>query len=180
MSKQFPYPCVRCGFCCLCTPCNVALKIIPNAKQFESCPALSINNKVATCKLIETAVQEHLPKLKEIMGFGLGCCMKARAFKNGIEYDFAAMPEEWKTIACIQKLKQNLQKENKKMTIVTKCNAEGCPIKNKCFRFTAPDDGFQSYLFTPPYNHQTNTCEEYTECIIVASKRICKDAMEDK
>jgi len=40
------------------------------------------------------------------MGIGKGCCIKARAFKDGIEYDFASLPAEVK-----QKLVQSLRKE---------------------------------------------------------------------
>ena len=34
--------------------------------------------------------------LMEMMGVGKGCCIKARAFKDGVEYDFASLPKELK------------------------------------------------------------------------------------
>ena len=49
------------------------------------------------------------------------------------------------------------------MTDIAKCSGEGCPIKEKCYRFTASEDTFQSWIEKPPYNHEKNNCEIYWE-----------------
>jgi hypothetical protein len=36
------------------------------------------------------------------------------------------------------------------MTDITKCTGEGCPLKETCYRFTAPAEMYQSYFMTPP------------------------------
>jgi hypothetical protein len=34
---------------------------------------------------------------------------------------------------------------------ITKCDGEGCPVKEHCVRFlTPPDENLQAYFFTPP------------------------------
>lgn len=42
---------------------------------------------------------------------------------------------------------------------ISKCNGEGCPFKEKCFRFTAPVNEFRQAYFSTPYNKETNKCE---------------------
>lgn len=38
------------------------------------------------------------------------------------------------------------------MPDITKCEGTDCPVKEKCYRFTARDSEFrQSYFATPPY-----------------------------
>lgn len=38
------------------------------------------------------------------------------------------------------------------MPDITKCEGTDCPVKEKCYRFTARDSEFrQSYFVTPPY-----------------------------
>lgn len=37
------------------------------------------------------------------------------------------------------------------MPDITKCNGEGCQIKDKCYRFTSVADSYQSYFVTPPF-----------------------------
>ncbi len=45
---------------------------------------------------------------------------------------------------------------------ITKCKGDGCPLKDKCFRHTAPaNEYWQSYFVNPPY--KDNTCEYYWE-----------------
>lgn len=34
---------------------------------------------------------------------------------------------------------------------ITKCTGEGCPVKEKCFRFTTKDEDI--YFDTPPYTN---------------------------
>jgi hypothetical protein len=36
------------------------------------------------------------------------------------------------------------------MTDITKCTGEGCPLKETCYRFTAPAEMYQSYFMAPP------------------------------
>jgi len=79
---KYPNPCTRCGFCCLAETCTLA-RISFKIGKHDPCPALVFNGDVATCTL------ESVP-------FGDGCCIKARAYHNGIEYDFAGLPAELK------------------------------------------------------------------------------------
>lgn len=85
---KFPYKCCRCGMCCLSMQCPISIKIY----GIQSiCPALSFENNIASCKYAGTLVP-----------IGDGCCIKARAFKDGVEYDFASLPNELKFIAVKQ------------------------------------------------------------------------------
>jgi len=36
------------------------------------------------------------------------------------------------------------------MADITKCSGEGCPLKDMCYRFTAPGSEYQAYFTTPP------------------------------
>ena len=46
------------------------------------------------------------------------------------------------------------------MADITKCDGVGCPLKEKCYRFTAKDNEYgQSYFTETPYNKETKTCE---------------------
>lgn len=83
--KQFPYPCCRCGFCCLSCSCPAAIRIY-GVKKSDPCPGLTFDQDKATCGLA------HLPG----MGMGEGCCISARAFKDGKVFDFASLPEQLK------------------------------------------------------------------------------------
>lgn len=50
------------------------------------------------------------------------------------------------------------------MADITMCTGENCPIKKKCYRFTAPVSEFrQSYFFKPPFKIKDGvvTCEMY-------------------
>jgi hypothetical protein len=48
---------------------------------------------------------------------------------------------------------------------ITKCTGEGCPVKEFCFRFTAPDSEYrQSYFVEPPMVVEDGkfiTCDMY-------------------
>lgn len=70
--------------CCLSIQCPIS--IIKYGKQ-SICPALSFNDNIASCKHagIDVPIED-------------GCCIKARVYKNGIEYDFASLPKELKYI----------------------------------------------------------------------------------
>jgi hypothetical protein len=44
------------------------------------------------------------------------------------------------------------------MANITKCTGDNCPIKEKCYRFTAISSKYQSW-FSPPYGRdEPNTC----------------------
>lgn len=48
------------------------------------------------------------------------------------------------------------------MTDITKCNYEGCPLKEKCYRFTAPaNDLWQSYFTEIPFDIEKENCEYF-------------------
>ena len=46
---------------------------------------------------------------------------------------------------------------------ITKCQAKDCPVKDKCYRFTSPASGRQSYFLDKPYEIKDGkfTCEAY-------------------
>jgi hypothetical protein len=72
------------------------------------CPYLEFENDNAVCKLAEVLcdltpcyVGKALyskETVLEMFGIGKGCCIKARAYKNGKEYDFASLPEAVKKV----------------------------------------------------------------------------------
>lgn len=46
------------------------------------------------------------------------------------------------------------------MADISKCRGGDCPLKEKCFRFTAPTNEFrQSYFVDVPYDKETNKCK---------------------
>lgn len=45
------------------------------------------------------------------------------------------------------------------MADITKCVAKDCPLKDKCYRFTAKDGHWQSYS-----NYESDLNEDKTEC----------------
>ena len=57
-------------------------------EKHDPCPALKFEGEVATC-ILATLLISPIP-------VGEGCCIKARAYKNGVEYDFASLPPELK------------------------------------------------------------------------------------
>lgn len=83
---KFPYPCIRCGFCCLCFVCITGKVFYGIPEKGVRCPGLSFENGIASCALV----------VKNLVPIGDGCCIKARAYHEGIEYDFAALPGEIK------------------------------------------------------------------------------------
>jgi hypothetical protein len=87
MSEQYPNPCCRCGFCCVVETCPIARMVYGVSKQ-DKCQAFKYDkfSKESTCLIAENG----LP------GIGDGCCMAARCYKDGIEYDFASLPQSIK------------------------------------------------------------------------------------
>lgn len=47
------------------------------------------------------------------------------------------------------------------MADITKCKGEGCPFKERCYRFTAKGAYYQSYFQFPPIKGKV--CEYYWE-----------------
>ena len=45
------------------------------------------------------------------------------------------------------------------MTDITKCTGEGCPLKETCYRYTAPREMYQSFFFGVPIKN--GKCENY-------------------
>ena len=80
---KYPNPCCRCGFCCLSETCPVGMEVYGILK-IDKCPALSFEDNIATCLL------------SMLVPTGDGCCIRARAFKDGQQYDFATLPVAFK------------------------------------------------------------------------------------
>ena len=83
---KYPNPCTRCGLCCLSIPCPISI----NAGHSHPCPMLKFKGDFAICLMAKS------------IPLGDGCCIKARAYKNGIEFDFAALTPELKIMAVRQ------------------------------------------------------------------------------
>ena len=48
------------------------------------------------------------------------------------------------------------------MPDITMCRGDKCPLKNKCYRYTAtPSEYWQSWFLEVPYNHKMEECEEF-------------------
>ena len=85
-NMNFPNECCRCGFCCLAETCPIGQTFYKVSKETR-CPGLSFDPQgQATCELA----------IRGIVPIGDGCCIKARAYKDGIEYDFASLCKETK------------------------------------------------------------------------------------
>jgi hypothetical protein len=83
MNGKFPFPCCRCGYCCLVETCPAG-QVFLGVEEYHPCPGLSFEDGQADCQI---ALID--PK---IIGVGLGCCIKARAVKGDKVYDFASLP----------------------------------------------------------------------------------------
>jgi hypothetical protein len=93
---DFPFPCCRCGYCCLHESCPVA-QIAFEIDKADPCPALRFDGGGAVCLL---ALEDP-----EVIGVGLGCCIKATCYKDGVAHDFAALPPALKHhVAAMKKL----------------------------------------------------------------------------
>lgn len=83
---MYPNECCRCGFCCLHEMCPVGQIYYLHAVNDDGhCPGLSFDGDVAVCALAP-----------ELVPIGDGCCMAARCYRDGVEYDFASLPREMK------------------------------------------------------------------------------------
>jgi hypothetical protein len=97
MSKEFPFKCARCGFCCLNTTCPIGQSVFKVNKE-DQCPGLYFNQDMqAGCRLAESET------MKPIIGIGNGCDMLGRAIQGDKQVPFAPLPEEVKhIIVCLQ------------------------------------------------------------------------------
>ena len=85
-TMNFPNECCRCGFCCLAETCPIG-QTVYKIDQTMPCPGLSFDSQgKATCELA----------IRGLVPVGDGCCIKARAFKDGVQYDFASLCKETK------------------------------------------------------------------------------------
>ena len=87
MSAEYPNPCCRCGFCCLAETCPAG-QMYHRIGKYTPCPSLRFTRgaRWAVCDLVPLG----------LVPIGDGCCIKARAYKDGVEYDFASLPSDLK------------------------------------------------------------------------------------
>lgn len=95
MSKKHPRECCRCGYCCLSESCEGATFYF-GIERYQRCPALVFSGNIASC-----IISSMIP------GIGEGCCIRARAIRDGITYDFAALPASLK-VMCAKQFRQRL------------------------------------------------------------------------
>lgn len=107
---RYPYPCSRCGVCCLAVTCEVGQTYF-GIEAGTLCPGLSFEGDFHVDPVTLEAVENPgrlagcmLAKIfgPEILGLGMGCCIKARAIKNGVTYDVAALPPAFKLLLAKQ------------------------------------------------------------------------------
>jgi hypothetical protein len=103
MSEAYPFPCNRCGFCCIAKQCQVSVQVFGQLPNGIVCPALSFDGDVSSCGLIAMAKPEFKDEAMKVLGIGAGCCVKARVMTvGGQQLDFAAMPDDQKVGAVRQ------------------------------------------------------------------------------
>lgn len=50
------------------------------------------------------------------------------------------------------------------MTDITMCQGHDCPLRESCYRYTAPANPFrQSYFVYEPYNDEEDDCAEWID-----------------
>ena len=94
---KFESECLRCGFCCLSYTCPVGMEVY-RVEKLNLCPGLMFDGDWAICRAALDMISAGAPEKRvyEVMGFGHGCCISARAYKNGVKYDFAELPAKLK------------------------------------------------------------------------------------
>lgn len=102
MNGNYPHPCVHCGMCCLLTPCPIAIER-KGARPGRPCPYLQWcdDGTGSRCGLapeyVVGAIPQSVEHVRQLFGFGVGCCIKARAVTvDGEVHDFAGLPGEVK------------------------------------------------------------------------------------
>lgn len=93
--ETFEHKCCNCGFCCIMENCPIAIDQFNIPKFGVKCPALLFNNlKKSSCHLAKKSFT-----IRNMLGIGVGCCIKATVFSDGNEKDFAACNESLKFAA---------------------------------------------------------------------------------
>lgn len=65
------------------------------------------------------------------------------------------------------------------MSDIAKCKGEGCPMKESCYRFTAPENELcQSYFVTPPI--EDGKCKLYWGDVQQSIMDALQDIVENK
>jgi hypothetical protein len=98
METIYPNKCCQCGMCCLSETCPIGQTIHQIAKT-APCPSLYFFNDIAYCALAE----------RGLVPVGDGCCIKARAYKDGVEFDYASLPDDLKHRAVQDRLKHAIR-----------------------------------------------------------------------
>jgi hypothetical protein len=101
---NYPYPCSRCGTCCLIEVCPMGMDIYKLTSKEGRCPALTFNNTFAQCGALQICRDKGIPEsdIKNLFGIGKGCCILAKVFGEGKSYDIASMPPYTKTLVARQ------------------------------------------------------------------------------
>jgi len=47
------------------------------------------------------------------------------------------------------------------MADISMCSGKDCPLKDKCYRYTAPQSEYQSWFTNPPIKEEDKTCEYF-------------------
>jgi len=110
MKKRFENGCCRCGFCCLSETCPIGQRLY-NVSKDKGCPGLNFEEDIAVCGAIEWCKSKSYINWQELFGVDAGCCIKARAYKNGVEYDFALLSNDMK-IKVVNGIRQGLVYDN--------------------------------------------------------------------
>ncbi|MFH1982632.1 MAG: hypothetical protein ABIL58_12385 [Pseudomonadota bacterium] len=82
--NEYPHECTRCGMCCIAETCPIGMKAF-GIGLHDRCPAFSYDFYRQPLAHSTCAIASR------ITGVGAGCCIKARAIKAGVTYDFAAL-----------------------------------------------------------------------------------------
>jgi len=96
---KYPKKCCRCGMCCLAETCPIG-QTIHRIGKYNLCPSLGFDDGgIAHCALAE----------RGLVPVGDGCCLKARAFKDGVQYNYAELPDELKFRAVADRIKHAIR-----------------------------------------------------------------------
>ena len=47
------------------------------------------------------------------------------------------------------------------MADISMCSGKNCPLKKKCYRYTAPQSDYQSWFDNPPLKEEDDSCEYF-------------------
>jgi hypothetical protein len=114
IKQVYPYPCCRCGFCCIAETCPIGQATYGVPKSYP-CPGLSFDGDEASCKL---ALDPYM------VGIGQGCCIRARAISGENTYDFASLPPSVKK-AQVRRIRQNMGGRH---APVSSCRPRNCAV----------------------------------------------------